>query len=238
MKKLVPTYTCDLVITKKKVTFRPLTVKEEKYISQINELSESFSEQLLSLSNLVDSCCDNAISSKDLSIYDFQILLMNIRKKSISETSQMQIRCPYTNETVIVNMNYDDNAINKIQRKQKLELILNNNIKLKLKLPTVADLIETNVDYKSDDDLIKLLPFCLLEIEHESKTVDLTMETDKNKLEVLEVLSRQDYKKVKTIISKGFFTLKLKYQTSDGVSREVVVSDFVNFLKFFLVTLI
>jgi len=139
---------------------------------------------------------------------------------------------------VIVNMDFNNQSTkNRVEKKQKLELILNNNIKIKLKLPTIANLIETNVDYTTDDDLIKLLPFCLLEIEYESKTVDLSMETNESKLEILEVLNRDDYKKIKSIVTEGFFNLKLEYKTSDGTNRKVVVSDFVNFLKFFLVTL-
>ena len=149
----------------------------------------------------------------------------------------MQIRCPYTEESVIVNMDYESQSKNKINKNQKMEITLNGNVKLKLKIPTMMDLINTKTNYETDKDLINLIPTCLMEIESEANTVDLSMETDEKKLEVLESLNIQDYKKIKSMVSKGFFRLKLNYVTSDGTVREVVVSDFVNFLKFFLVTL-
>lgn len=237
IKKIVPEYTCKLPSTNKKIVFRPLLVKEEKYISQITELSDTFSEKLNGLVQLVNSCCDGKIKSENISVYDFQILLMEIRKKSISETAELKIRCPYTGEPVVMQIDFNDQEKIIKEIKKNEELILNDNIKLKFRIPQISDLIETNSNFENDDDILKILPLCLLELESESKTIDLTAETNENKLELLQSLNREDFAKIKSILSKGFFSFKFKYQTSDGVDREVVVSDFVNFLKFYLVTL-
>lgn len=237
MKKTVPHYSCTLPVSKNKIEFRPLLVKEEKYISQINELSDSFSDQLLALTELVDSCCDGKINSKNISIYDFQYILTELRKKSVTETIQIKILCPYTQEPVVVDINLNEQETTKIDLRDKKELMLDGNIKLTVKTPTVLDLIQHKTSYDYNKDLYPLLSSCLLELETETQTVNLEMKSDEDKTYVLESLSRENFKILKEFITEGFLVLKLNYVSSDGVEREVIVTDFINFLRFYLVTL-
>ena len=55
---------------------------------------------------------------------------------------------------------------------------------------------------------------------------------------MLESMNRDQYKTVKEYVLNGYFVMNLKYQTLDGVERTVKVSDFANFLRFYLGTLI
>ena len=173
IKKSIPEYTCELPVTKKEIKFRPLLVKEEKFIAQINELSEKFSDRLYSLCKLVNSCCEETIDSIQLPIYDFQYLLVDIRKRSITEETCMQ-----------------------------------------------------------------LVSSVLVELETENKTIDLKTETKEEKIKMLESMSRDQYKIIKEYVLNGFFIMNFNYQTSDGIERTVKVSDFANFLRFYLGTLI
>ena len=238
IKKTIPEYTCALPISKKEIKFRPLLVKEEKFISQINELSDLFSDRLYSLCKLVDSCCDNTIDSMQLPIYDFQYLLIDIRKRSITEETSMRIQCPYTEESVVVQINFNDLLKNVVVQSQTKEISIDNSTILKVGIPKIKDILDTLLEMTNDADIMKLVASVLLELETVDKTIDLTAETKEEKLQMLESMNRDQYKIIKEYVMNGYFIMNLKYQTSDGTERKVKVSDFANFLRFYLGTLI
>jgi len=238
IKKTIPEYTCILPISKKEIKFRPLLVKEEKFISQINELSDLFSDRLYSLCKLVDSCCDNTIDSMQLPIYDFQYLLIDIRKRSITEETSMKIQCPYTGESVVVQINFNDLLKNVVVQSQTKEITIDNSTMLKVGIPKIKDILDTLLEMTNDADIMKLVASVLLELETVDKTIDLRTETKEEKLQMLESMNRDQYKIIKEYVMNGYFIMNLKYQTSDGTERKVKVSDFANFLRFYLGTLI
>ena len=238
IKKTIPEYTCILPISKKEIKFRPLLVKEEKFISQINELSDLFSDRLYSLCKLVDSCCDNTIDSMQLPIYDFQYLLIDIRKRSITEETSMKIQCPYTGESVVVQINFNDLLKNVVVQSQTKQITIDNSTILKVGIPKIKDILDTLLEMTNDADIMKLVASVLLELETVDKTIDLRTETKEEKLQMLESMNRDQYKIIKEYVMNGYFIMNLKYQTSDGTERKVKVSDFANFLRFYLGTLI
>jgi len=238
IKKTIPEYTCILPISKKEIKFRPLLVKEEKFISQINELSDLFSDRLYSLCKLVDSCCDNTIDSMQLPIYDFQYLLIDIRKRSITEETSMKIQCPYTGESVVVQINFNDLLKNVVVQSQTKQITIDNSTMLKVGIPKIKDILDTLLEMTNDADIMKLVASVLLELETVDKTIDLRTETKEEKLQMLESMNRDQYKIIKEYVMNGYFIMNLKYQTSDGTERKVKVSDFANFLRFYLGTLI
>lgn len=238
MKKTVPSYSCVLPISKLKIEFRPILVKEEKFIGQINDLSDSFQHQIVSLCNLVNSCCEGKLESEKISIYDFQYLLMELRKKSVTETTQLKILCPYTGENVVVSVNFQEQPKNKKKFTDKKELLLNENIKLKMRTPRVIDLIKSKQsNYHYNKDLYSLISSCLTELETETESINLEMKSEQDKIEILESLTKENFETLKEFVVDSFLVLTLDYTTSDGEKREVIVGDFINFLRFYLVTL-
>ena len=81
MKKQVQEFKVKLPLTKKSVNLRSMLVKEEKLVSEIQEIGNSTEQKLENLCAIVDSCC-SGVKSKNLPIYDFQFLLSEIRKRS------------------------------------------------------------------------------------------------------------------------------------------------------------
>ena len=72
--------------------------------------------------------------------------------------------------------------------------------------------------------------------EYKSRVKSYT--TKEEKIKMLESMSRDQYKIIKEYVLNGFFIMNFNYQTSDGIERTVKVSDFANFLRFYLGTLI
>jgi hypothetical protein len=237
LKKNLPEYKITLPVTKKKISFRPLLVKEEKFISAINELSSSVSNKLINLSNLVDSCCNDSIKSVNLPIYDFQYLLAEIRKNSVLEISKLKMTCPHTKERV-------DATVNLIEYKKKkntnseLSINVSDNMTIEFRIPTLKDLTQIDNFIKSKTELIQLMALCLIGTETPEEKIDLASYSYEQKIEFLEYLSTKDFYKVKDFIMDSFITFKIEYLTSDNKLRNVEVNDFVNFLKFYLIMLI
>lgn len=238
MKKSIPDYETTLPISKKQIRFRPLLVKEEKYISEIMELSNNISEKIYCLSKLVDSCCDTHINSMNISIYDFQHILTEIRRKSINEVLNIKINCPYTGESIPVQINLDELILNKFHPEKKMNFLVNDTIQITFDLPKVSDLIKTNGEFKTQSGFKKLVSLCLTGVETKKEKIDLNLYSDEDKEQFIDLLSRTDYDEIRKFLLNGLYKFNVSYITSDGIGREVVVADFINFLKFYLATLI
>jgi len=235
IKKNIPEYTTTLPVSKQKVSFRPLLVKEEKYFSIITNISSTFEDKIKNICSLVNSCFDDKIKSSLLPISDFQFALNSIRQKSISETSTLKITCPYTKESVQIN--FDLNDLSMKTTKKDLTINLKSEMKLKFRSPRMKDLLIFEKFPESDSEIFHLVAQCLVEIETPSGIIE-TQELDyKEKSSYIELLERSTYKKVKEFICDSNISFMLKYKTSDSVDREIEVNDFVNFLKFYLVIL-
>lgn len=237
IKKSIPEYTCKLPISKKEIKIRPLLVKEEKFITQINELSESLSDKLYSLTQLVNSCCENKIDSMKISMFDFQYLLVDIRKRSITEETKMKIQCPYTEEPVVVTINFNELLANANAGKKTKQVKINDTTLLKLRAPNVNDVLSVGGNISTDDDIMNLIAQVLTDLETEHKSIDLKAEPINEKLQIIESLPRTTYTELKEFVLTSFFILNLNYQTSDSIERTVKVSDFANFLRFYSDTL-
>tara|TARA_Y100001972_G_scaffold73368_1_gene89179 strand:+ start:2731 stop:3453 length:723 start_codon:yes stop_codon:yes gene_type:complete len=235
MKKQVQEYKIKLPLTKKTIRMRSLLVKEEKLITQIQELSSTTEEKLEGLCKIVDSCCVN-VNSKNLPIYDFQFLLTELRKRSYSDTSSFNITCPKTKEKVQINLNLASGVINKTS-KEKLILKLPTAI-FEFRRPTIDDLLQIKNIPEKNEEFLFLMINCLNQVENESEKIDLTLISKEEKISCLEYLNKKDYEKIKEFILESFVEYKIKYKTSDGVDRIIEVKDFANHLKFYLVTLI
>tara|TARA_R110000765_G_scaffold355524_3_gene445700 strand:+ start:23 stop:751 length:729 start_codon:yes stop_codon:yes gene_type:complete len=237
IKTTLPDYTITLPSKKNKISFRPLLVKEEKFISIINELSPTTEDKIINLVNIVDSCCNNVISSAELPIYDFQLLLTEIRKKSVDEKSKMKITCPHTGEKLNVSVNLNDYHVHK-EMSSAHSIEVSSELFLEFRSPTMNDLKEINGFVEDKTQLLELISLCLTKVETPNEKIDADQSSREDKLEFLEYLTKKDFREIKEFIMSSFISFEIAYTTSDDVTRKIEVRDFVNFLKFFLITLI
>ena len=97
VKSTTPEYTTVLPISKKKVTFRPFKVKEEKVLLMAIE-DGSENAILRSIINIIESCCDDIGDAGDLQTLDIEYIFIQLRSKSLGETVEPLITCPFTDE--------------------------------------------------------------------------------------------------------------------------------------------
>lgn len=91
-----PIYETELPISKKKIKFRPFTVKEQKILLMAIENDESaFSEN--NIRQLITNCCISDINVEKLPIIDIEFLFIQLRARSVGEIIETKYRCE--NET-------------------------------------------------------------------------------------------------------------------------------------------
>ena len=235
LKKSVPEYKLKLTDMGKTLPFRPMLVKEEKFISIVTNVSSSFEDKIKNLCLIIDSCFNNKIKSIDLSLNDFQLALNSIRKKSISESVNFKMTCPFTQEMVNVNLNLDSFSVTNLEK--KIELNVNDKFIYTFVKPRIKDLIQLEDFPKSTEDWKKIAVNCLTTIESKEEKIDVLSEKIEEKNNYINFMKTQDFKTAVNFIKSNAVSFKINYVTSDGEEREIEVNDISNFLKFFMVIL-
>lgn len=101
-----PLFELTIPSTKKKVQFRPFTVKEEK-ILLIAQESKDIEQIVLSMKQIVNNCVKD-IDVEKLSTFDMEYILLNIRSKSVGEIIPFTIRDPETDEEIQLQLNLNE----------------------------------------------------------------------------------------------------------------------------------
>lgn len=131
-----PQYTTQIPSTKQKVTYRPYLVKEEKVLMMAMETQDP--EQVLrAVVNTLKACINEDIPTQ-LTTFDVEYLFLQVRSKSVGETSTVGIKCTqcsHSNEVTIAlnEIKIDVPKVNNI-------IQLTDKIGLKMKWPTYDDM--------------------------------------------------------------------------------------------------
>jgi hypothetical protein len=87
-----PVYQVELPISKKKIKFRPFTVKEQKILLMAVENDESVFT-VDNIKQLITNCCLSDIDVDKLSIIDVEFFFVNLRARSVGEIIETNYRC-------------------------------------------------------------------------------------------------------------------------------------------------
>ena len=86
-----PKHKCILPLSEREIKFRPFLVGEQKMLLIAQE-SENQNDQIDEMMRLIDICCDD-VTAEDLTTLDLEYLFLQIRMKSIGETSDISLSC-------------------------------------------------------------------------------------------------------------------------------------------------
>jgi len=87
-----PMHSTVLPSTNKRVEFRPFLVGEQKVL-MIAQESDDQNTQIKEMIRLINVCCDD-VEAKKLPTVDLEWLFLQIRIKSVGETSEITMKCP------------------------------------------------------------------------------------------------------------------------------------------------
>lgn len=224
LKNSLPRYFIEQPSTRKKISFRPFTVKEEKNLVIANQTG-STNDFLLTLSDVIESCFELDQSSKKLSVFDIEYFFIALRAKSIGETLETTLVCPETKERVKLLINLDD-IKPKYNDNHKTTFNIGSKLNIKMKYPTLEYVLSNNSDYY--DMLIDCIDF----IETNDEIIHSRDVSRDSMKEFVENLSKNDF----NILLDFFKTMpkiekEIKYNTSDGVERTILLKGLKDFFQ-------
>jgi T4 bacteriophage base plate protein len=151
-----PTYELILPSTNKKVKYRPFLVKEYKILlTSVGNDSKEVSRIVI---ELVDSCTFKSLDMNKLAHFDIEYLFLNIRAKSISETTDLIINCDcgekieYSMDLTKIEVKKENTLVNKI--------MLTDDIGVTMRYPKFDEIIEIHNNVSSDK-VIELVCNCI-----------------------------------------------------------------------------
>ncbi len=194
-----PTYELEIPSTRKKVTYRPFLVKEEKILIIAME-----SEDPKQIANAVKTVISNCIITKgikveNLATFDIEYLFLNIRGKSVGETVEVLVTCPDDGETKIpIEINLDDIEV-KTSKEHSRDIKLDDNLTLRMKYPSMNEFIKNNfinMNNVSIDETFDLICSCVEQVYSEEESWTASDCTKKELIDFLEQLSSNQFKQI------------------------------------------
>ena len=87
-----PQYKCELPISGIEVNYRPFLVKEQQHLLIARE-SEDATAIFDAIMNLINSVTEGNVDGSELPLVDVEYLFLQIRTKSVGETSKIPLMC-------------------------------------------------------------------------------------------------------------------------------------------------
>ena len=207
----VPQYSLDLHSTGENVVYRPFLVKEEKILLMALE-GEDQENILTAIQQIIENCIIRGnVNVPSLPLFDLENLFLNIRSKSIGETSTINVPCisetceEYTSHDV----NLDEIDLIKTEN-HNIKIDIDDKIGVVMKYPSVNLIgkIES-LDENDIEQSIKILTLCIESLYDDKEEYDFNDYTQEEKTEFMEQLTQQQFLKI-----QEFFTTMpvLEYQ--------------------------
>ena len=143
----IPIFEMELPSTKKKLKYRPFTVKEEKILLVAQEANDP-EQEILAARQVISNCIiDEDVSS--FAMFDLEYVLLVLRSRSVDNTITFQIKDPDTEESIQLVIDAENVKFMETEtHTNKIEL--DRTYSLFLKYPTIEEF--TSIIKMDDDD--------------------------------------------------------------------------------------
>ena len=201
-----PTYELKLPSSNKKIKYRPFLVKEEKILILALE-SKNQDEVTNAVTDVLKKCIlTKTVDIDSLPTFDIEYLFLNIRAKSIGEDIKLTVTCQDDMETKVpVTIYVDEIKISKPRGHSK-DVVLDDNMTLRMKYPSLNQFIENNFDTEDEvktmvDKTFNVVADCMDTVFTGEDAWDANDYTPTERIQFIEQLNSQQYKKVEKFFS-------------------------------------
>ena len=158
-----PMHSCVLPSTNERVEFRPFLVGEQKVL-MIAQESDDQQTQVREMIRLINACCD-AVTAEKLPTTDLEYLFLQIRIKSVGETSDITMKCPACEVETSLTVDLESAEVTKEEEVSNI-VKLTDNISLELQYANyeaMEGLDITSEETKTKDAFV-LMNRCILAV--------------------------------------------------------------------------
>lgn len=229
-----PTYQVELPVSKKKIKFRPFTVKEQKILLMAIENDDSVFT-VDNIKQLITNCCLSDINIDKLSVIDVEYMFIHLRARSVGEEIETKYRCE--NETEegycgnLMPVKYDLLSIGLNEPEISDQIQLTPTIGVKMTYPgySVIDKLKKSKDLS---ELTFDFIISCMEYIYDNENVFQIADYKKEELyEFLESLTIEQFKKIEEYFTRlPKLQKKLDIKCSKcGFEHKIVIEGLENF---------
>ena len=232
-----PTYELILPSNKKKISYRPFLVKEEKILILAME-SNSSEEITRAVKNVLKECVlTKGIRIDTLPSFDIEYLFLNIRAKSVGEAVELVITCPDDGETQVeCTVDIRDIEV-KFPEEHTSEIKVDDKIMVKMKYPSLQEFIDNNFNFNANSSKetinksFEIVASCIDMVYTADETWSGSDVTKKELVEWLETFDSNQFKQIETFFDtmpKLTHTMTVKNPVT-GKNNEIVLEGLSSF---------
>ena len=189
-----PQYELELPSTGGKIKYRPFLVKEQKLLMMAQE-SENDDQISNTIISIINSCTDGKLDATKLPIFDVEYIFLQLRSKSVGETSKIKVKCPDDDKTYVdVTLKLDDISVHMTADHTNV-VEITDKIKIIMKYPMMNDMKGVNL---SDGiaGTFGLISKCVHEI-HDGDTIHSRVDmNDKELDEFIDTFSSKQFEQM------------------------------------------
>ena len=225
----MPLFELEVPSTKKKVKYRPFTVKEEKILLIAQEANDI--DHIITAMKQIITNCFHKIDVETLTMFDLEYLLLNIRSVSVDNKIKFAIKDKDTDKSVELELDIANIKVDVPEGHSNI-ISLDDGYKLLMKYPSFDQISILGKVMKVEEDdqvsvssiLFDLLISCIDSVLKEDEVYKFS---DYSEEEITEFASQLPSKSMKSM--QNFFetmpkvTYKDKYTNDNGDEKTVVL---------------
>ncbi|MDB4786177.1 gp26 family baseplate hub assembly chaperone [bacterium] len=219
----LPIFETKLISTgRKKIKYRPFTVREEK-ILLIAQESNDIEQVMIAIKQIINNCCKDVNVDK-LPMFDMEYLLMQIRGKSVNNVIEFRITDPDTEKPVDLEVDIDEISITK-SKGHKREIPITDDAYIIMGYPKLSE-VATMMNPEQDDaeNVYDVMLACVESVVEGDTTYDLEDFSKEEVNEFIESFTTQTVEDIK----KFFDTMPVlkcekEYVNANGDKKKIVL---------------
>ena len=207
---ITPTYELEVPSTEEKIKYRPFLVKEEKILLIALESSNN-TEIIQAIGQIVSECTFNKLDLGKMPMFDVEYMILQIRAKSVGETSQLRLLCPDDKKSYAdVEIDLNDIGVEVIEgHTNKIELT--DEMGIIMQYPTIDSFAGTGITAISSDNMLDVISSCILQI-YDKKGEEVHYAKDQTAKELIDFIEQLNTKQFREV-QKFFDTMpKLQHE--------------------------
>jgi hypothetical protein len=227
-KIVAPKYYLTVPSTGETIEYRPFLVKEEK-ILMIAQEANTQSAMTSALKDIIRSCTYDTVDLYSLTMYDLEYIFLNLRAKSVGETTEISIKCGECDEYVTTQIDLTTIEVKNLDSKVDNKIQLTDTVGVTLKAPGLKEM-ERATRTKSNSVISESIA-AVLDTIYDSDTVYPIADTNQKELEAfIDSLSHAQLEKIQDwILQIPRLEHTLKITCSKGHTTERTLSGLSDF---------
>ena len=187
-----PTYQLELPSTGEQLKFRPFLIKEQKILMMAQESGED-TQLFEAMKQLVNACTFGKVDAEVSPVFDVEYLFLQIRAKSVGETTTINIICPDDGKTQVpYELNIEDISVNMTENHTNI-VELTDAIKVHFRYPILSDMEGLKKGSTEMETLFYVINNCVHEIHDGDDVYRRADMSDKDIDEFMDSLSTTQF---------------------------------------------